>query len=517
MAKNTSHSIGTRTLRGMLWSYGSFAGVRFASLITTAILARLLAPSQFGLIALAMTFMAFLDMLQGLGVSDALVVATEHQLQGEADTAFVVSVTSGLALWVVAAALGPVAASLFHQPRLVEVMPALGLTFFLYGIAGTHYALAMKQLDFRSRTAAELADAVVRGAVGIALALAGAGVWSLIAGYIAGTSAMTVVVWRMVDWRPRWKLKREHLRRLLGFGGSLTGVGIMGAFLAQFDNGVVGRVLGATQLGFYSIANRLPYLFIISLAAASGQVLFPAFATLDGAEMRRGFLLALRYTGAIALPLTATLIVLAEPLTVAVFGPRWRPAIAATQVMCLWALMSPISMVCGNVLKSRGRAFLLFMLAIPQAAALVIGSILLVHQGIVAVAWVQAGIAIVAQVLTLWISYRIVDLTLRPVLAAIGPPVLASGALAAVLFAIQRQIADAWLAIAIGGVAGGLLYLGLMRVLMPGFFSQLRRMAFPRRGGEQPADGGEPVGDGAEASALTVSLTTGAPDWAAKP
>jgi hypothetical protein len=157
------------------------------------------------------------------------------------------------------------------------------------------------------------------------------------------------------------------------------------------------------------------------------------------------------------------------------------------------------------------------MLAIPQAAALVIGSILLVHQGIVAVAWVQAGIAIVAQVLTLWISYRIVDLTLRPVLAAIGPPVLASGALAAVLFAIQRQIADAWLAIAIGGVAGGLLYLGLMRVLMPGFFSQLRRMAFPRRGGEQPADGGEPVGDGAEASALTVSLTTGAPDWAAKP
>jgi len=360
----------------------------------------------------------------------------------------------------------------------------------------------MKGIDFRSRTAAELADAVVRGGVGVVLALLGAGVWSLVVGYIAGTAAMTAVVWRLVAWRPAFRPRRAHMRSLLGFGGSLTGVGIMAAFLSQFDNGVVGRVLGATQLGFYSIANRLPYLFIISLAAATGQVLFPAFATLDGAEMKRGFLLSLRYTAAVALPLTAILVVLAEPLTVAVFGPRWRPAVPATQVMCLWALMSPISMVCGNAFKARGRAFLLFMLAIPQAAALVVGSLLLVHQGIVAVAWVQAGIAIAAQLVTLWIAYRLVDLTLRPVLMAMVPPLIASGVLAALLLVIKHEVPSPWPAVVVGAGCGGALYIGLTRLLMPDLFGQLHRMAFPGRvDGSQPEP---PPASGGNAPASAV-------------
>src|ERR1700733_13992448 len=126
MARDSAQGLGTRTLKGMLWSYGSFIGVRFASLITTAILARLLAPRDFGLIALALTFMAFLDMLQGLGVSQALVISKPEDVEDEAETAFAVSSLVGLGLWLLSAALGPAAAALFHQPRLVEIMPALG-------------------------------------------------------------------------------------------------------------------------------------------------------------------------------------------------------------------------------------------------------------------------------------------------------------------------------------------------------------------------------------------------------
>ena len=323
--------------------------------MTTAVLARLLDPKDFGLIALALTFMSFLDMLQGLGVADALVVAEDSQLADESDSAFVVSSSVGLVLWAISAALGPLAAAVFHEPRLVVIMPAIGSTFFIQGLGSTHYALAMKSIDFRSRTIAELTEAVVRGTVGVVLALLGVGVWALIGGYIAGSVAMSWVVWHLVEYAPRLRASRRHLRRLLTFGGALTGVGIMAAFLNQFDNVVVGRVLGATQLGFYSIATRLPYLFIITLAAATGQVLFPAFAALEGDAMVRGFLTSLRYTAFVALPLTAILITLAEPLTLVAFGPQWHPAVAATQVLCLWALMSPISMVCGNAFKAQGR------------------------------------------------------------------------------------------------------------------------------------------------------------------
>jgi PST family polysaccharide transporter len=409
----------------------------------------------------------------------------------------------GLLLWLMSAALGPAAAALFHEPQMVEIMPALGLTFLIYGVGSTHYSLAMRGIDFRSRTVAEVADAIVRGGVGVALALAGAGVWALVVGYVAGAVAMTIVVWKMVEWQPRWRVGREHMRRLLGFGGALTGVGIMGAFLNQFDNAVIGRVLGPTELGLYSIATRLPYLLIISLAAATGQVLFPAFAALDGKAMVRGFLTSLRYTAMVALPLTAVLITLAAPIMLAIFGPKWRGAIAATQVLCLWALMSPISMVCGNAIKSRGRAGLLLMLAVPQAIVLIVGSLVFVHQGIVAVSWVQAAIAIVAQVVTLWIVCRMLGIGPGGVVRSIGPPLLASAVLSGVLLGIRAVLSSPWPTVITGGIVGTVVYLGVLHLLAPDLLPSLLEMALGRRrssgavdpspaAGQQPGAAQEP-------------------------
>jgi len=479
VTSRAQHSLGTRTLRGMFWSYGSYVGTRGASLLATAVLTRLITPGDFGLVALAGTFMTFLDMLQGLGVGNALVVVKKDEVEAQAETAFAVSTTVGLLLALVTAAVGPAAVALFHQPRLYALMPALGLTFLFYGVGSTHYALAMKSMDFRSRTSAEIADALGRGVVGVALALAGAGVWSLVIGYIAGNIAMDVVLFKLVPWRPHLRPQRRHLRTLLSFGGATTAVGVMAAFLAEFDNLVVARELGVTQLGYYSIATKLPFLFIISLAAVAGNVLFPAFAKVDQKEMGRAFLTALRYTGMVALPLTAIFVTLAEPITLGVFGAHWRPAIAASRVLCLWAVMSPISMVCGNAFKSRGRANLLLMLAIPQAVAIVVGSLLVVQYGIVTVSWLQAGIAITAQIVTIAFAQRMFRLTTRAVLVALGPPLFASAGVGIALLGVHQAISAPWPAIIVGGVISAVLYPGLLHAAAPQMLPRLRALAFP--------------------------------------
>jgi O-antigen/teichoic acid export membrane protein len=500
------HGLGTRTLRGMFWSYGSYVGSRGASLLAIAILTRLISPGDFGLVALAGTFMTFLDMLQGLGVGNALVVVKEDDVEAQAETAFAVSTVVGLVLSLSTAALSPLAVTLFHQPRLYAVMPALGATFLLYALGSTHYALATKRMDFRSRTAAELADALVRGGVGVALALAGAGVWSLVVGYSAGNIAMVVVLWKLVPWRPRLRPSRRHLRALLSFGGATTAVGIMAAFLSEFDNLVIGRVLGVTQLGYYSIATKLPLLFIISLAAVAGDVLFPAFATLEREQMGAAFLTALRYTAMVALPLTAILVTLAQPITLAVFGARWGPAVAASQVLCVWAVMSPISMVCGNAFKSRGRANLLLALAIPQAVAIIVGSLLLVRQGIVAVSWLQAAIAVVAQVITIAIAQRMFGLSTRSVVAAFGPPLLAAAGLALALLGVHAVIAAPWLAVIAGGAVGLPVYAGLLHVAAPTLLPRLRATAFPGRGSSEHHVGG-----------VESAIAAGEPDGMVRP
>jgi PST family polysaccharide transporter len=481
MTSTTAPGLGGRTLRGMAWAYGSYVGLRLTTVVTTAILARLLTPKDFGVVAIAITFMTFLEMLQGLGVGQAIVIAPEEELADQADTAFTVSVTLGAVLAVVAAALGPVAASFFHQPRLTAVMPVLGTTFFILALSSTHYAIAMRNIDFRSRTIAELADAGVRGAFGIGLALSGAGIWSLIVGYVAGNIALTVLLWWLVPWRPRHLRSLRHIRKLLSFGGYVTGIGVMAAFLAQFDNLVIGRVLGVVQLGFYSIATRIPQLLILNVANVAGQVLFPAFATLDHEDLRRGMITSFRYIATVVFPMTAFLIVLADPITTTVFGDRWHGAVAAAQVLCLWAVMSPISMVCGNAFMSRGRANLLFMLAVPQAIALVIGSLIAAPSGIVAVSWVQAGIAIAAQVVTLAIAKRMFDLTLASLVSAFAPPLLASGALSAVLLVIDHQLNGAGAVIAAGAVAGALTYLAVLHLLARDLLPGIARLVLPRR------------------------------------
>jgi O-antigen/teichoic acid export membrane protein len=483
MASDTpTKGLASRTLRGMYWAYGSFVGLRVMALLATAILTRLLSPKDFGLVAVATTVMTFLEVLQGIGAGQALVVSSDEDLDERADAAFTLSVTLGVVLTLVTAALGPAAAAAFHQPRLVAIMPALGSTFLILSLSSTHYGLAMRSIDFRSRTTAELVDAFVRGAVGISLALAGAGVWSLILGYVAGNIGLTATLWRMVPWRPRRVHGWQHVGALLRFGGYVTGVGVMAAFLTQFDNLVVGRVLGAEQLGFYSIATSIPSLFILSVASVAGQVLFPAFALLDTEALRRGVITCFAYIAAVVFPLTAFLIVLAEPLTIAVFGPRWHDAVAAVRVLCIWSAMSPISMVCGNAFMSRGNARLIFLLAIPQAIALVAGSLAAAPHGIVAVSWVQAVIAIVAQVVTLMLARRAFKLTNRSLLAAFVPPAAAAAALAAVLFGVQALLSAPWPEILAGAVCGGVIYLAVLHLLARELLPEIARMAFARTG-----------------------------------
>lgn len=464
----------------MFWAYGSYLGLRVSTLIATAILAHLLTPGDFGVVAVATTVMAFLEMLQGLGVGQALVIAKEEDLEAQADMAFSVSVGLGVVMAIVTAALGPLAADFFHQPALTKVMPVLGSTFLILSLSSTHYALAMRSIDFRSRTIAELSEALIRGVVGVSLAFAGAGVWSLVLGTVAGNVAMTVLLWRLVRWRPRRPRGMRHLRALMSFGGYITGVSILSAFGTQFDNLVVGRGLGATQLGLYSIATKVPYLFVLNIAIVAGQVLFPAFASLDTEALRRGLITSYRYIAVVVLPLTVFLIVLADPLILAVFGPRWHGAVTAAQVLCLWAMMSPISMVSGNAFMSRGRASIIFFLAVPQVVALIVGSLVFVHDGIVAISWVQATIAIAAQIVTLEVARRMFNLSLRGLSGAFMPPVIAAAALGAVLLIAHRFIEAAWPVIFVGAASGGLVYLAALHLLAPDLIPGVRRMIFAR-------------------------------------
>jgi PST family polysaccharide transporter len=472
----------------MTWAYSSYVGGRLLILASTAILARILTPEDFGLVALAITFMALLDGLADLGLGSALIIQREDQLYERAETALAGTVAIGVVLSVLVAALSPLVASFFRTPELQPIVAVLGVNFFLRALGATPYAIAQKTLDFRTRTAAEFADVVVRGSVGVGLALAGFGAWSLVIAYLVGTVALDITVWKMVAWRPKLQPKLSHLREMLSFGGKISAVSLMATAIANVDYVLIGRVLGAASLGLYTLGFRLPELIILNLSVVMGRVLFPAYSAVDRDSLNRALLISQRYNVMFALPLTIALVVLAEPMVLGLFGEQWRGSIVPMQLLSVYAFMVTVGIPAGTVFKATGRAGILLILAIVRFA-LVAGLIVaVVSRGIDAVALVQAGAAFLNEIAGLALASRFLGVSAINIWRATWPSLAAGAVMLPPLLAVEHFIDPYWPAMIVGGVVGGAAYLGAMLIISPESVRYLREKMFPDAGMPPPLE-----------------------------
>lgn len=470
----------------MVWNYSSYVGGRILVLASMAILARLLTPEDFGLVSLALIFTMALETLKDLGVSEALMATPMEQVEEQSETVLALSVGLGIFLALLTAGLAPLAARFFDQPQLVSILPVLGLNFVLRGLGATHYAIAQKRLDFGTRTIAEAADVLLRGGVGVVLAATGFGVWSLVIGYVVGSAALTVAVWILVPWRPKFRPRRAHLSPLLRLGGALTGLNISAVVGSNVDYAFVGKLLGAASLGFYTIAFRLPQLVILNLSVVAGQVLFPAFANIDRGSLQAAYLIAFRYTILLTLPVSAGMVVLAEPLVLTLFGDKWEPAVGAMQVLVLFSFATTMDTPAGTAYKAIGRADVLLKLSIPRLILLVGGLALFTGDGLVAVGLCQAVVGALFSVAALFLASRMLRVRLLEILSTLWVPLAASAALTGVVIGARILIDSQVLELIVGGLVGGLAYLGTLLLVAPQLVWDFRDRLLPGPGGAGP-------------------------------
>lgn len=475
------HGLGTRTVRGMAWAYGAYAGGRTLVLVSTAILARLLTPSDFGVVALAIVFITFLEAIKDLGLSQALIVASPEEEAARAQTVFAWSIVLGLVLTVITAAISPLVASFFGQPQLKGLLPVLGLMFILRSLGATHESLARKHLNYRVRTISEIVEAGVRGVVGIALALDGFGAWSLVIGFVLGVASNSLVLWLLVDFRPRWRLTHTHLRDLLSFGGVLTLVDVAAVIFYNTDYLFIGRVLGAASLGLYSIGFRIPELLILNVAHVAADVLFPAYSALDRTRLREGYITALRYMTMLTVPLAAGLVVLARPLILVVFGHKWVGSIPVTRVIALYTLFATLAIPPGTVLKVTRRAWLMVIFSVPMVFILAALLLIFTSHGIVAVAVATTALQATVAPMQATVVSRQLSMPLWDSIRELIPPTLAAVAMAAVLVGIGSVITSSLPLLLVGIPVGGAVYLGVLWLVARDKLMVLRDMAFPSR------------------------------------
>lgn len=460
--------IARKAARAIFWNYASFGLGKVLVLVTIAILARLLAPADFGIVGFATVAVSYLSILKDLGLGAAL-IQRRQDLEEAADSVFTLNLLLGLVMSLVTIAIAPLAAAYFREPLVTPVLRLLGLTFFLNALGAVHLVRLQRELEFRRKLVPDLGQSFVKGAVSIGCALGGLGVWSLVIGQLAGVLTSVILAWRVFPWRPRLVVNGNLARTLLRYGMSVIGVDALAIITDNFDYLVVGRVLGSVALGVYTLAYRLPELLMLNILWVMAAAIFPAYAAVQNQPetLRRGFLATVRFAEMLSVPLALGLILAADPLVRVAFGEQWLAAIPVMRLLALFALVRSVGSNVGDIYKAVGRPDILVKLGLLNLVVLMPALWFGSRYGLVGVALGHVLAGLFRTVARLFVATRFVKVTWVEILRELKPSVL--GGIALTALALPTLYLTAGMAplarLLLVGLAGATGYLAVLWLL----------------------------------------------------
>lgn len=410
---------------GVIWSFLAQGLNKGFTLVTIAILSRILLKSDFGLLAIATMTLNYLAIFKDLGLGSALI---QHQsnIDRASDTVFTLNCLLGIALTLLTFLVSPLIASYFGEEEITIILQCLGITFFINSLGSVHLVLLRKKMDFRKKLIPDVGNALVKGVVSICMALAGFGIWSLVIGQIAGSITALCLVWRVMPWWPRLSLDTSVAGPLIRFGLSIMGTETLSVISSNLYLIVVGKVFGMSLLGVFSLAYRLPEVLIIGNLWLIAGVLFPMFSLLQSQpeKLVEGFLSSIRFVVSFTTPICFGLFIVAEPLIRVLYGDQWLEAIPVLQILAAYAWVQSIGYHAGDVYKAIGRpnvVFVLCLIAIPiDISCLLVGA----QYGLVGVASGLLIAMLIQCCLNLIVATYLVRVSSMRILAAVGPSFL---------------------------------------------------------------------------------------------
>ncbi len=425
-----------KAVSGLKWTALAQACRLSAQLLAVIVLANLLPPADFGLVAMATVVTGFANLFRDLG-SVAAIIQKHDPNPKLLDSLFWLNLVFGFGIAVLLGLIAPLVALGFSEPRLKEVLWILLLIFPLTSIGAVHQALLERDSRFRPLAIIESSAAII-GLLGAVWAgLAGWGVFSLILQMLLSVFFTTAGLWLVSKWRPSLNWDTGEIRGVMKFGSNLVGFNVFNYFIRNMDNLFIGRFLGSTDLGYYSMAYRLMLWPLQNISSVVGRALFPVFSRLqvDRGRLSSAYVRATAATTLITAPMMFGFFVLREPFVMVALGERWLPVAEVLAWLVPVGLLQSIGTTVGSLYLATGRTDVMFkwgigagLLAIPAFA---IG----LHWGITGVAAAYFVASLLLFLPGLAIPFRLVDLQVSSVLWKLVPSLATAFFMALVLLA----------------------------------------------------------------------------------
>jgi O-antigen/teichoic acid export membrane protein len=432
-------ALANRVVSGVFWlAVTKFLG-QAINWVITLVVVRLLVPHDYGLMGLALLFTRFMMLFNELGLGAAIVQKREMTERQLSDVAWVIFLAN-LALCGLLLLLAPVAAHYFNEPALTSVVRAMGVLFVINGIGAASGFILQRDMAFRTKAAAEVAGNVVSGVVTLVLAMTGTGVWSLVLGQLAGQAATNGLYLYHAPVRLARGFTVQNVRSFLHFGYQVAFSKAFWWFSTSADSLIVGRVLGAVQLGYYGLAVQFAAIPLDRIVSLIGQVALPSFAAVqhDLVTLRRHYLKMVGAIGLITFPIFFGMAFLADIGVRVVLTEKWTPIIEPLQLLCITSCLRAIETMNTPALLARNRPGPPLFNSILQAIVLSIAFLVGSRWGIVgvAVAWLVTwpGLFLIA---TGW-TLSILGIRVAAYADAIRHPALATIAMVVSVLAVRR-------------------------------------------------------------------------------
>ena len=329
--------------------------------VATIVLARLLTPSDYGLIGMVAIFVNFVGMFPFLGLSTATMRWSELNHQ-QVSTLFWLNVATSAMTMLLVIGCTPLVAWFYHEPRLIGIMMGYALTILMTGLYIQHEAILSRQMRFQAIAVIEVAAISIGFGSAILAAWYGARYWSLVLNQLVMTVVTIIAVWTACGWRPGRPVRGSGIRPMLSYGGGLTGFGVMNYFARNLDNTLIGKLWGTYELGIYSRAYQMLLMPMQQINAPLASVAVPALSRLtDSPERyRSAYLRVLEKVAMVTMPGIVFMIATSDWLVLFLLGPRWREAGPIFMLLGIAAIVQPVTRTALWLFTTQGRTRELF-------------------------------------------------------------------------------------------------------------------------------------------------------------
>lgn len=455
-----------KILTNFIWRFAERCGSQIVTFVVSVVLARILAPSDYGTITLVTVFTTILQVFVDSGLGTALVQKKDAD-DLDFSSVFYFNCALCLVLYLGMFAAAPLIAKFYENTELVPIIRVISLTVVVSGLKNVQQAYVSRNMLFKRFFYSSIGGVVFSAVLGIALAKAGCGVWALVAQQLSNVAINTAILWITVKWRPKKMFSRERLKGLLSFGWKLLVSALLDTGYSTLRNLIIGKVYSTADLAYYDQGDKFPKVIVTNINTSIDSVLLPSMSSEqdDRERVKNMTRRAIKTSTYIMAPLMMGLAFCAEPVVTLVLTEKWLPCVPFLRIFCITYMFWPVHTANLNAIKAMGHSDWFLKLEIIKTAVCIGALLATVNIGVTEIAYGALFTSAASQIINAWPNKKLLGYGYLEQVRDFAPGILLAVAMGVCVYFIGCIPLPTAVTLVIQVVSGAVIYFGASYVL----------------------------------------------------